>query len=144
MQRSLAADLLVQQIMRWLFAGLFLVVAVPCFAQSSTQDSVVSGTLRPRWDTYLVGVFPTPAKFGAKISVQFYNHNPETIAVRVFDLACREILELQPQQSTAAGLHTIEIPPFTLSSGTYFLRLTTFTATGAENIVDNARFVVIK
>src|SRR5438046_7720451 len=99
--------------MRWFFLGLFLSVTSICQAQSSSQDSAVSGTLRPRRDTYLVGVFPTPAKFGATITVQFYNHTGQTLSCRVFDLACREVLELQPQQSTPAGLHTIEIPPFT-------------------------------
>jgi hypothetical protein len=134
--------------MRWLFLGLLLAFAIPCVAQttpdSASRDSSISGKLRPRWGTYIASVYPTPAKFGAKITVQFYNHNPEMIACRVFDLACRLIMEIQPKQSTASGLHTIEIPQFALSSGTYFLRLTTFTASGAANIVDNARFVVIK
>jgi len=134
--------------MRWIFLSFLLTFAVPCVAQTSQDstalDSSISGKLRPRWGTYIASVYPTPAKFGAKITVQFYNHNPETIACRVFDLACRLIMEIQPKQSTEAGLHTIEIPRFALSSGTYFLRLTTFTASGAANIVDNARFVVIK
>ena len=142
--RSLGTLLSVAKLMRWLIPGLFLLVAAPVFAQTSTQDSTVSGTLRPRWGTYLVGVYPTPAKSAAKITVQFYNHNPDIIACRIFDVACREILELQAPTSTAAGLHTIEIPQYVLASGTYFVRLTTFTATGAENIVDNARFMVVR
>jgi hypothetical protein len=130
--------------MRWLFLGLFIACAAPCLAQSSTQDSAVSGKLRPRWGTYIASVFPTPAKYGAKVTVQIYNHNPETLSCKVYDLACRLVMELQPQQTIAAGLHTIEIPQYFLASGTYFIRLTTFTASGAANLVDNARLVVIK
>lgn len=116
-------------------------------AQSSggSQDSAASGVLRPRWGSYLIQTFPSPAKAGQPITVQFYNHQDETLTCRVFDIANRELMVLQPKQFTTHGLHTLVIDPGKnqLASGTYFIRLTTFTAAGAEDVVDNSRFVII-
>jgi hypothetical protein len=133
--------------MRFLFVVtilLFAYSAADAQSGAGSQDSSVTGVLRPRWGSYLVETFPSPAKAGNIITVQFYNHNDETLTCRVFDATCREMLVLQPKQLTLAGLHTFTIPAQRLSTGPYFIRLTTYTASGAENIVDNSRFAVVK
>ncbi|MDP4198728.1 MAG: T9SS type A sorting domain-containing protein [Bacteroidota bacterium] len=112
-------------------------------ANGGSQDSATSGTLRPRWGSYLIQTFPSPAKVGDQITVQFYNHQNETLTCRVFDIANRFMVELQPKQLTQHGLHTFTIPANRLSSGTYFIRLTTFTESGAEDVVDNSRFLIV-
>jgi len=133
--------------MRFLFVvTIFLFVYAPARAQSGagSQDSSVTGVVRPRWGSYLIETFPSPAKASDDITVQFYNHNDETLTCRVFDVTCREMLVLQPKQLTVAGLHTFTIPGHRLSTGIYFIRLTTYTASGAEDIVDNSQFAVVK
>ncbi len=134
----------------FLFVGLLLAtlsgVARDANAQSSggSQDSASTGVLRPRWGSYLIQTFPSPAKTGDQIAVQFYNHRDETLTCRVFDMANRFMLDLQPKQLTPHGLHTFLIPANSLSTGVYFIRLTTFTESGAENVVDNSRFVIAR
>ena len=117
-----------------------------------SQDSAVSGKLRPRWGSYLIETYPSPAKASNNITVQFYNHKDETLTCRIYDSDDRLVLEVQPKQFTAHGLHKFVIsanqfvpqshplPP----SGTYFIRLTTFTEAGAEDVVDVSRFVILK
>jgi hypothetical protein len=120
------------------------------FAQSDgSQDSAVSGQLRPRWGSYLIETFPSPAKASDNITVQFYNHKDETLSCKVYDSDDRLVFELQPKQLTPQGLHKFVIGAGALAkpmppSGTYFIRLTTFTDSGAEDVVDNSRFVIVK
>ena len=134
----------------FVFVGLLLAafagVAANATAQPNggSQDSSATGALRPRWDSYLIQTFPSPAKAGDQITVQFYNHRSETLTCRVFDMANRLILELWPKQFTQNGLHSFPIPANSLATGTYFIRLTTYTAAGAEDIVDNSRFVIVR
>ena len=130
---------------------LFLAFQASALAQSGagSQDSSASGHLRPRWGSYLIDPFPSPAKAGDAVTIQFYNHNDETLSCTVFDVNCRSMIVepamvLQPKALVTAGLHTFTINASALSTGTYFVRLTTFTASGAENIIDNIRFVVFK
>jgi hypothetical protein len=108
-----------------------------------SQDSSGSGTLRPRWGSYLIQTFPSPAKSTSQITIQFYNHNDEVLMCQVFDAADRLMLVVQPKQMTAGGLHTFLIPASSLASGMYFIRLTTFTASDNEDVVDNTRFLII-
>ncbi len=131
--------------MRALFVILLLVVAMPALAQSGagSQDSSIIGHLRPRWGSYLVSAYPSPARANQAITVQVYTHTDEVFECRVFDSAGRDIYVLQAKQSTPAGLHNFIIPPFTLPSGAYMVQLITYTASGATNVVDYMRFSII-
>ena len=134
-------------------AALALLVPAPVRAQSSvhsqdsstavSQDSSGAGTLRPRWGSYLIQTFPSPANAGSQITIQFYNHNDEVLMCQIFDAADRLVHVVQPKQMTAGGLHTFLIPASSLSSGMYFIRLTTFTASNNEDVVDNMRFLIV-
>jgi len=121
------------------------VIAVPAFAQSGagSQDSSVNGQLRPRWGNYIVGVFPSPARIGEPITVQTYNHNPVELSVTIYDAAGREMLDLIPKQMEPGGLKTLTIPALLLSSGMYRAVLTTYTASGAIDAVDQLRFLIV-
>ncbi len=139
--------------MRFLFSVILLLLTIQsaALAQSGagSQDSAASGHLRPRWGSYLIESFPSPAKSTEDVTIQFYNHTDETLSCMIFDMNCRDMLlepklVLQPKEQVSAGLHTFTIHANALSTGCYFVRLTTYTASGAENIVDNARFVIVK
>lgn len=139
--------------MRSIFSVIVFLFAIQsaALAQSGagSQDSSASGHLRPRWGSYLIESFPSPAKASEDVTIQFYNHTDETLSCMVFDMNCRDMLVnpklvLQPKDHVSAGLHTFTIHGYALSTGCYFVRLTTYTASGAENIVDNARFVIVK
>lgn len=99
-------------------------------------------TLRPRWGTYIVGVFPSPARAGQPITVQTYNHTSIELSLKVYDMSGRDVLDLLPQQTMPAGLQTRTISPFQLSSGAYLVKLVTYTASGATDIVDEAHFLI--
>ena len=51
---------------------------------------------------------------------------------------------LQEKQQTAAGLHTFTILGNRLSTGIYFIRLATYTASGSQAATDDLRFAVVK
>ena len=134
--------------MRGVFALLIvLVFALPevLHAQptSGTQDSVLGGSLRPRRDTYIIVPYPNPALHGVVVSIQYYNHNPEQTSLRIVDALDREVQVLQPQQLMTNGLHSYDLNTGLISTGTYFIRLTRYTADGSNLEVLNERFVVV-
>ncbi|HEX5316241.1 MAG TPA: T9SS type A sorting domain-containing protein [Candidatus Kapabacteria bacterium] len=124
---------------------LFLAWCAPSAAHAQSgagsQDSLAH-TLRPRWGTYIVGVFPSPARAGQLITVQTYNHTSIELSLKVYDMSGRDVLDLLPQQTMPAGLQTRTISPFQLSSGAYLVKLVTYTASGATDIVDEAHFLI--
>jgi hypothetical protein len=126
---------------------ILFVVALLCATSSvraqSANDTSAVGPLRPRYGTYLIQSYPSPSSPRSPVTIQFYNHNPEILSVKVYDLANRLIIVLHEKQQTERGLHKYTIQPGKFASGVYFIRLTTYTPSGAENIVDNARFVIV-
>ncbi len=130
---------------RALFVILLLLSAPAAHAQTGagSQDSSVTGQLRPRWGAYLVGAFPSPAKAGESVTVQVYNHTDVTLECRVFDGSGRIVLVLQPKQMTPAGLHNFTITPFQLTTGGYLVQLVTYTPSGSPDVVDYVRFAII-
>ncbi len=135
--------------MRSLFVITFLLIATGVFAQTGssvgTQDTSITQdtTLRPRWGTYIVGIFPSPAPVFQPITVQTFNLDPVEISVRVYDVIGRLMLELLPKQMRAGGLQTFTISPFLLASGEYLVKLETYTASDAVDIVDEAHFLIV-
>ena len=113
-------------------------------AQTGGQDSSQAGTLRPRRGTYEIQSYPSPAKSGEQITVQFFCINEDVVSFEVFDMLCKPVLTLQDKQTTSAGLHTFLIAANLLSTGTYFARLTSYTPSGAENTVEDTRIVITK
>jgi len=121
----------------------FCLLGGATYAQDSGgQDSVAGGPERPRRDTYIIETFPSPALRTQKINIAYYNHNPEETMLRIVDINDKTVEELQPRKFVENGLHKF-IPTKKLTSGVYFVRLTTFTATGSEKQVQDSRFIVI-
>ena len=131
--------------MRSLLVIVIFFASASAFAQSGagSQDSSAIN-LRPRsFGAYVVGCFPSPAFAGQPITVQTYNRNPVEISVTVYDAAGREMLDLLPKQTLPGGLQTFTISGSQLSAGVYHVRLITYTASDAPDIVDDARFIIV-
>ncbi|HYM19433.1 MAG TPA: hypothetical protein VEW28_00340 [Candidatus Kapabacteria bacterium] len=110
---------------------------------SGSQDSVLGGPLRPRRDTYIIVPFPSPARHGQVMTIQYYNHNPEQTSLRVVDELDREVVVLQQQQLMTNGLHSFDFNTALFATGAYFIRLTRYTADGSKLEVLDSRFLVV-
>ena len=132
-----------------LFFVLLMMFALPilAFAQDSGgQDStgLIGGPgLRARRDSYIIVPFPSPARHGQTMKIQFYNHYPLEASLRIVDLNDKTVKILQPQQMLTNGIHPYDFNTSLVTTGTYFIRLTTYTSTGAQNIVQDTRFIVL-
>jgi hypothetical protein len=129
----------------WISPVLFLCLcAVSSFAQNSGgQDTSFGGPLRPRRETYIVETYPSPARANQTINITYYNHNPEETSLRIVDINDKVVIELQPRQFVTNGLHYSTVPSRKLPSGTYFVRLTSYTSTGSKKQVQDSRFIVV-
>jgi hypothetical protein len=126
--------------------ALFVTTDLALAQDSGGQDStgLASPALRPRRDTYIIETYPSPARHGQTIKIQFYNHFPgQVISLNVIDILGRVIKELQPQAAMPAGIHSYDFNTSLYSSASYHIRLTTFTSTGAEDAVQDSRFIVV-
>ncbi|HET9137291.1 MAG TPA: hypothetical protein VFO76_11680 [Candidatus Kapabacteria bacterium] len=113
-------------------------------AQSGLQDSVLGGGLRPRRDTYIIETYPSPARHGQRITLRYYNHNPELISLKVFDASDRLIEVLQQQQLMPNGIHDHPFFTYLYASGSYHIRLTRYSSDGTELSTEDSRFIVVK
>ena len=112
-------------------------------AQNGSQDTSFGGGIRPRRETYIIEPYPSPAATTKPINIAYYNHNSEETALRIVDVLDRTVIDLQPRQFVENGTHKFTISPRSLASGTYFIRLTTYTSTGSQKQVQDLRFIVV-
>ncbi len=115
--------------------------ALSAEAQPTSQDSTC-GVLRPRRETYIIVPYPSPAKHGQTMSIQYYNHNPEQTSLSIVDVNDRPIVELQPKQLMQNGIHAFDFRTNTVASGVYSIRLTEYTSDGSKLQVQDSRFIV--
>lgn len=120
------------------------------YAQNSGgDDSTTIASLRPRRETYIIEPFPSPSMRGQPINIAYYNHNPEETSLRIVDVNDKTVIELQPRQFVENGIHSYVLNPrrlpngSKLTSGAYFIRLTTYTSTGSKKQVQDSRFIVV-
>lgn len=131
-----------------LFFGLLAlsITADLAMAQDSGgQDStgLSSPALRPRRDTYIIEPFPSPARRGQTVKIQFYNHFPgQVISLRIVDINDKTVKEW-PSATYTYGVHSHDFPTGLVATGTYHIRLTTYTSTGSENLTQDSRFIVL-
>lgn len=125
------------------FALILLISAVSARAQDGSQDTSSGGQLRPRRDTYIIESFPSPARHGEVVNIGYYNHNPMETSLMVVDVNDKVVKVLQTRQLTASGVHKFQMPTNTIATGSYFVRLRTFTQTGSEEKVQDSRFLVV-
>lgn len=115
-----------------------------CAQGSGSQDSVVGGSLRPRRDTYIIETYPSPARRGQVITIRFYNQNSQELALRVLDINDKVVKELQPRAALPNGIHSYDFPTRQFATGTYHIRLTKYSATGAADLTQDSRFIVLR
>ncbi|MEP7235951.1 MAG: hypothetical protein ABI778_11715, partial [Ignavibacteriota bacterium] len=72
-----------------------------------------------------------------------YNHFAQEISVRIVDLIGRTVKVIQPQTTLANGIHSYDFESGKYSTGTYFIRMATFSSTGSQNDVQDLRFIVL-
>jgi hypothetical protein len=132
-----------------LFFGLLAlsITAELAVAQDSGgQDSTGLSTpaLRPRRDTYIIEPFPSPARRGQTVKIQIYNHFPgQVLSLRVVDINDKTVKELQPSAALPNGIHSYDFQTAFVATGTYHIRLTTYTSTGSEDLTQDSRFIVL-
>jgi hypothetical protein len=109
------------------------------------QDSTGTGVpaLRPRRDTYIIVPYPSPARPGTSMNIQFYNHQIQEVSLSIVDVLGKTILELQAQQTMSNGIHSYPFQTNSVSPGTYYVRLVTYSSTGSQNQVQNEKFIVL-
>jgi len=127
---------------------LFAAIVLPSHASAQTpggQDSTGSGIpdLRPRRDTYIIVPYPSPARQGVKMKIQVYNHFEQGLSVQIVDVLGKTVSVLQSQQTLPNGIHEYDFDTGLVSTGTYFIRLTTYSSTGSQNQVQDERFIVL-
>ena len=132
----------------FLFIVVFAAFVIPCLASAQApggQDSTGTGipALRPRRDTYIIVPYPSPARHGQTMKIQFYNHVAQEVSLRIVDLNDKTVVVLQPQKTLPNGIHSYDFPTNSAATGTYFIRLTTYSSTGSQNLVQDSRFIVL-
>ncbi len=128
-----------------LLFGCTTLLATVAEAQSGGgQDSSQAGILRPRRGTYQVQAYPSPAKSGETITISFFCINPDVVSFVIYDMLNKVVMTLQEKGDAPSGLSTFQIPANKLMTGSYVARLTNYTPSGAENTVEDERFVVVK
>jgi hypothetical protein len=120
-----------------------VVMAEDTLSNPTLPDSSCVSPLRPRRGTYLIETYPSPALPGTTINVQVYNHNPDIFSVRIVDLLDRTVKVLQPKEALLNDLHKYQFQSFDLASAKYFIRLTTYTESGAIREVQDASFIIL-
>ncbi len=109
-----------------------------------TDTTGAGGELRPRRGSYIIETYPSPARAGQNIIIQFYNHNPQDLACDILDLHGRPVIIVQQRTFLANGLHRLSLPSNKLSSGVYFIRLRTYTPAGKLEEVQSYRFMIAR
>jgi hypothetical protein len=128
------------------FLFFILLIASATRAQSSGgQDStgLSSNDLRPRRETYIIETYPSPARHGQTIKIRIYNHNPQMLSLHVVDINDKIVAELQTPETLANGVHEYDFHTNLVATGSYHIRLTTYTSTGSENVTQDSRFIVL-
>jgi hypothetical protein len=123
-----------------------LLTAAPLLAQESGgQDSTgLDGTaLRPRRDAYIIEPFPSPARHGQTVKVQIYLHFAQQVSLRIVDINDKTVKILQPLEMLSNGIHTYDFPTNPIATGSYHIRMVTYTSTGSENVTEDSRFIVL-
>jgi hypothetical protein len=118
-----------------------LLLPLSGFAHTS-QDSTAD-TLRPRRDVYIIESFPSPARLGQIVNISYYNHNPMETSLIIVDINDKLIAELQPRKFVQNEVHKFEFKTSKVATGSYYLRLKTYTSTGSLDQTQSSRFVVL-
>src|SRR5207249_4788508 len=101
------------------------------FAQASGgQDSIGPGVnaLRPRRDAYVIETFPSPARHGQTIKIQFYTHSVQQVSLRIVDILDKTVKILQEPETLLNGIHSYDFQTNLVATGTYHIRLVTYTS----------------
>ncbi len=111
-------------------------------AANYTITPILSQQQAPH-ETYPVDIYPSPAKFGQAVNINFTNSFPEYIAVQVLDDGGNIVTDLQKKQLTGNGKHSLIYNSDRYSAGSYFLRFTVYSTGDQITYKQDNHFVVI-
>ena len=94
-------------------------------------------------ESYPVDIYPSPAKFGQAVNINFTNSLPEFIAVQVLDEGGNIVTDLQKKQLTGSGKHSLIYNSDKYSAGSYFLRFTVYSTGDQIMYKQDNHFVVV-
>ncbi len=77
-------------------------------------------------EVYPVDIYPSPARFGQPVNINFTNSLPEIIGVQVLDEGGNIITDLQRKQLTGSGQHSLVFVSDKYVSGNFYLRFTAY------------------
>ncbi|MEP7235952.1 MAG: IgGFc-binding protein, partial [Ignavibacteriota bacterium] len=73
-------------------------------------------------EVYPIEIFPSPAKYGQLVNINFTNAIPETIGVEILDEGGNVVTMLQKRELTGSGKHSLIYQSGKYPSGNFFLR----------------------
>ncbi len=94
-------------------------------------------------EVYPLEIYPSPAKFGQPVNINFTNALPEFIAVQVIDEGGNIVTDLQKKTLTGSGKHSLVFHSDKFLTGSFFLRFTAYSSGGQETYKQDAHFIVI-
>ena len=132
-------------ILFFVLSGICALSGIASAQDSGGQDStgLTDTLLRARRDTYIIVPFPSPARHGVTMNIQVYNHNPQEISLRIVDINDKTVAQLQPPAMLDNGIHSYPFSTNLVATGIYFIRLTTYTSTGTQDLIQDTRFIVL-
>ena len=93
-------------------------------------------------EIYPVEIYPSPAKYGQPVNINFTNQVPEIIAVQVLDEGGNIVTDLQKKQLTGSGKHSLVYNSDKYISGNFFLRFTSYSQDNQILYRQDEHFVV--
>jgi hypothetical protein len=129
----------------FVFSGILILAGSAAAQDSGSQDSTGQNIppLRARRDAYIIVPYPSPARHGVTMNIQFYNQNSGQYSLRIVDINDKTVKELQPSAMLDNGIHSYPLQTNNLTTGTYFIRLTTYTTNGNQSLVQDQRFIIL-
>ena len=93
-------------------------------------------------EVYPIEIYPSPAKYGQPVNINFRNSLPETIGVQVLDEAGNIVTELQKKELMGSGPHTLTYNSDKYVAGNFFLRFTAYSQNDQVIYRQDEHFVV--
>jgi hypothetical protein len=93
-------------------------------------------------EVYPVELYPSPAKYGQPVNINFTNSIPEIIGVQVLDEGGNIVTEIQKKQLTGSGKHSLIYNSDRYVSGSFFFRFSAYSQDDQVLYRQDEHFVV--
>jgi hypothetical protein len=93
-------------------------------------------------EVYPIEIYPSPAKYGQLVNINFTNSIPEIIGAQVLDEGGNIVTDLLKKELTGSGKHTLIYPSGKYASGSFFLRISSYSQDSQVLCKQDEHFVV--